>query len=93
MRTLELEPAAVKKRVLFFQKAFSQIRSEIDELKHEMHLVKMKLAALARQAEPILSTEDQQQIEKQLPAQFSLLAKKFTELRAQYILFEPPATS
>jgi septal ring factor EnvC (AmiA/AmiB activator) len=93
LRTLELEAAAVKKRIVLFQKAFRQVRSEIDELKHELHLVKMKLAALAREDEPALSAEDQQQIENLLPGQFAVLSKTFTRLREQFILFEPPAAT
>ena len=39
-----------------FQKKFAQFRKEIDDLKHEMHLLKMKLAAYAKAGETIDKT-------------------------------------
>ena len=39
----------VKKGIAGFEKEFAQLRNEIDELRHEMHLQKMKLGAMSKE--------------------------------------------
>ena len=40
---------AVKAKLTYFEKQFISVRNDIDDLRHEMHLLKMKLAALSRE--------------------------------------------
>jgi hypothetical protein len=51
LRSKKNEPV-VKKGVEDFQKHFVGLRKEIDELRHEMHLAKMTLAAYSKQKSP-----------------------------------------
>src|SRR5438105_15546878 len=43
----------VKSRIDYFQDQFISLRKEIDELRHEMHLLKMKLAKFSRETKPV----------------------------------------
>lgn len=43
--------AGISEKIDAFKKSFAELRTEIDELRHSMHLVKMKLASEARQQE------------------------------------------
>src|ERR1700680_2198020 len=44
--------AEVKSKTDYFEKLFQGLRTEIDELRHEMQMCKMKLGAYARDAKP-----------------------------------------
>jgi hypothetical protein len=39
----------IKFKLDYFEKTFIQMRAEIDELRHEMHIAKMKLGAYSRE--------------------------------------------
>ncbi|MBL0359225.1 MAG: hypothetical protein IPP72_21205 [Chitinophagaceae bacterium] len=45
--------APLKNAVEEFKKQFNTLRKELDDLKHEMHLQKMKLAACTREGKPM----------------------------------------
>lgn len=52
----------ITEKIDVFKKNFTDLRTEIDELRHSMHLVKMKLASEARQQEvfPELSQDPEE---------------------------------
>ena len=81
--------AEVKKALEDFSKQFSGLRNEIDELKHEMHLVKMRLAANLRRAnaeeQNIASTNNHSGLEKR----YTAFRKKFDKLKNDFVEFEP----
>lgn len=54
--------AGITEKIDAFKKSFADLRTEIDELRHSMHLVKMKLASEARQQEvfPELSQDPEE---------------------------------
>jgi hypothetical protein len=50
----QIEPK-VKDRINYFQKQFVSFRKEIDELRDSMHILKMKLAAQAREKKHLIT--------------------------------------
>lgn len=71
LRTKRKEPE-VKVKTDYFDKAFQSLRTEIDELRHEMHIGKMKLGAFGRDGKPFeykqFNTENQAPLKKRLAA-------------------------
>jgi chromosome segregation ATPase len=47
------EESEVNKGISQFEQQFTDLRKEIDDLRNEMHLLKMKLAAFAREKKPL----------------------------------------
>src|ERR1700730_8657573 len=60
----------VKSKSDYFEKEFQSLRTEIDELRHEMQLGKMKLGAFARETKPfefkIFNKENHSPLKKRL---------------------------
>ena len=87
LQTKRNEPD-VKKGIGYFEKQFTVIRNEIDEIKHEMHLLKMKLAAYAREKKtPDLKTykaDNHGNISKR----YKTYRKSFTKLKNEFRRFE-----
>ena len=84
----EVKDEAVIKKIDYFKHTFDVFRKEIDDLKHEMHLVKMTLAANLRDTEHV--TDEKCETEKftLLQNQFTSLYEKFETLKEEYIQFE-----
>ena len=78
----------VKLKVEHFEKAFQRLRTEIDELRHEMHIGKMKLGAYGRDSKPfeykIFNTENQAPLKKRL----SLYKTDFKKIYSEFEDFE-----
>lgn len=70
-----------------FKKQFSDFRTEIDTLKHEMHLQKMNLGALGREG----STEDKINDEEHaaLKKRYEEFRKRFDEAKENFASYEP----
>jgi hypothetical protein len=77
----------VKARSDAFEKKFQALRTEIDEIRHEMHIVKMKLGANARDTQPfnykIYNRESHAPLKKRLSAYKAEFRKIKKDLRAQ----------
>src|SRR5664279_1026792 len=62
----------VKTKAEYFEKAFQRLRTEIDELRHDMHIGKMKLGAFGRDEKPfdykLFKTENHTPLKKRLSA-------------------------
>ena len=77
----------VEKTIGNFKQQFTKLRNEIDELKHEMHLNKMKLAAQARDkasAENNISPEDHAALEKR----YYTHREKFDKAKQAFVDFK-----
>ena len=77
-----------RKALEVFSKQFSESRREIDELKHEMHLVKMKLAASLKLPEPA-GTTDVPTNHSGLEKRYKAFRKTFDKLKNDFVDFEP----
>src|ERR1700759_2950164 len=84
--------AEVKSKSDYFEKEFYALRTEIDDIRHEMQLVKMELGAFSRETQPF----DYKKFSKdyRLPLKTRLLAykkrfkkiyKEFEEYEAQWL--------
>ncbi len=62
--------ADIKNKSDHFEKLFTSLRTEIDELRHELHIAKMKLGAVARDDKPfdfkLFNKETQTPLKKRL---------------------------
>jgi len=78
----------VKKGIEKFRQQFIQIRKEIDEQRHEMHLAKMALAAYDRQ----LMTNEKKAFPKaehtELKKRYSVYKKNFDKVKKEFGQFE-----
>ena len=91
LRTRRKE-AEVKSKADYFEKTFQGLRNEIDELRHEMHIGKMKLGAYGRDGNPfdykVFNTESQVPLKKRLSAYkagFKKIVVEFEEFEGQWL--------
>ncbi|HYK45848.1 MAG TPA: hypothetical protein VEV83_11800 [Parafilimonas sp.] len=71
-----------------FSKGFSDARKEIDELKHEMHLVKMKLAANIRLPETEQQNAPSPNNHPAVDKRYRSFRKKFDNLKKDFLEFD-----
>lgn len=90
MRTSNKQNAAVRKKIEYFKKVIIDIRKEIDDLRHEMHLIKMKLAAHAREEKPTLEESLQASTDQLILKRFTSMQKSFDKLKDDFIRFDIP---
>ncbi len=80
--------ARISEKIDAFKKSFSELRTEIDELRHSMHLIKMKLASEARQQDllpnPAQDPEEHNVIKKKYDA-FLLSFEKLNNAVREFI--------
>ena len=80
--------AAVKNGIESFQQQFVGLRKEIDELRHEMHLAKMTLAASSKQ----LKDADKKSVSKgnhsELKKRYAAYKKNFEQVKKEFGQFE-----
>jgi hypothetical protein len=91
LRTKRKEPE-VKSKGDYFEKEFHELRTEIDDIRHEMQLVKMKLGAFSRETQPfdykIFNKENRYPLKKRLLAykkNFKKIYKEFEEFEGQWL--------
>lgn len=87
MEAKKKEPE-VNKGILFFQKKFVEFRKEIDELRHEMHLQKMKLAALDRDNKTLDKKTYKADNHLDLKKRYKTYRESFDKLKKKFRLFE-----
>ena len=85
LRARRKEPE-MKTKSDYFEKEFSALRAEIDEIRHEMQMGKMKLGAFSRETQPfdykIFSKENHGPLKKRLADyknKFKKINKEFEE--------------
>jgi len=71
-----------------FKKKFGDIRKEIDELRHEMHLHKMKLASISRQGKKLDTGTYKADHHVALKKQYINFRKKIEKLKIGFSDFE-----
>ena len=72
----------LKKEIERFETAFSSLRNEIDTLRNEMHLLKMKLATFIREKKQLAYSEYKTDNHKLLKKKYVSLSKKFGSIKA-----------
>ena len=82
----------VKSKADYFEKSFQVLRTEIDELRHEMHIGKMKLGAYGRDGKPFdlkqFNAESQVPLKRRLAlykANLKKINKEFGEFEGQWL--------
>ena len=78
----------VKTGVEYFQKQFVNFRKEIDELRHDMHLIKMKLAAYVRQMKQINEKIYESDNHTALKNNYLTFRKSFEKCKTDFKQFE-----
>ena len=78
----------VKTAIDQFQKQFLSLRKEIDELRHEMHILKMKLAAYAREMKPVNYITYQADNHTALKKRYVAFRKTFEKFKNDFSGFE-----
>jgi chromosome segregation ATPase len=71
-----------------FKKQFTSLRTQIDELSHEMHLLKMKLAAFARENKPLTKKIISADNHKALKRRYAAFRKLFSRTKKEFGKFE-----
>jgi hypothetical protein len=91
LRIKRKEPE-VKSKSDYFEKEFQALRSEIDEIRHEMQLGKMKLGAFARETKPfdykIFNKENHSPLKKRhsaYKANFKKINQEFGAFEDQWL--------
>ena len=74
--------------ILHFKQLFISLRKEIDELRHEMHLIKMKLAAAARDNKPLNKKTSTTDNPDALKNRYTAFRKTFNNIKKEFGLFE-----
>ena len=82
------EISEVKTGISRFQEQFIDLRKEIDELRHEMHLLKMKLAAYSRGGKALDQDTYQADRHAALKKSYNSFRRKFTRAKAEFSEFE-----
>ena len=67
-----------------YKEQFSELRKEIDELKHEMHLDKMKLAASAKTENVLIKDIEKNIHHKEIAARYNAFRKKFDKTKKEF---------
>jgi hypothetical protein len=81
------EPSVVA-NIVHFEDQFVLIRKEIDELKHEMHLMKMKLAAYSRETTQDNEKAYQADNHEGLETVYLAFRRKFDKVKNEFGQFE-----
>ena len=78
----------VKTGIADFKKKFGDIRKEIDELRHQMHLHKMNLASISRQGKQLDPENYKADDHDALKKQYINFRKKIEKLKNEFTDFE-----
>lgn len=87
LSVVENEPE-VKNGIAHFEKQFIGIRKDIDELRHEMHIIKMKLGAYSREKKPLDNKAYQNDNQSDVENRYVTFKKAFNMLRNDFTDFE-----
>jgi hypothetical protein len=86
--TLKQNEEEVKKSIDYFQKQFIGFRKEIDELRDAMHIVKMKLAARARDKKKLDNKPHKTEDNTDLKKRYLAFKKLFENVKNEFIQFQ-----
>ena len=71
-------------RINNYKKQFSSLRKELDELRHEMHIVKMKVAAISKKENAAPENIEQLINHKACKERYKVFKKKFSQIRKEF---------
>ena len=80
--------AELKTGVDYFKKQFLAVRNEIDELRHEMHILKMKLAGYSREKKQLDYKTYRSDNHAALKKRYSSFRKLFIKVKNEFGRFE-----
>jgi hypothetical protein len=80
--------ADVVQRINYFKDAFLKLRKEMDDLRHEMHLNKMKLASLGKDPNQSIGSIENSIDHKALKERYEAFRKSFDNTKKEYQDFE-----
>lgn len=83
-----IDKPEVKSEIEGFEKKFVSLRNEIDDLRHDMHLIKMKLAALSREKKEYDSKAYAADNNESLEDRYNTYRKNFDGARSEFMNFE-----
>jgi chromosome segregation ATPase len=78
----------VKKGVDHFKENFESLRKNIDELRHEMHILKMKLAAMAREKQTLDDKSYKEDNHKGIKKRYKTYREDFEKIKEAFSHFE-----
>ena len=87
LSTFSKEPE-VKTGIAHFKKQFEKSRMEIDELRHEMHMIKMKLAGYSRENKTIDYRTYKSDNHSGLKKRYLAYRKLFEKIKQEFGRFE-----
>lgn len=80
--------AEIEAGITDFKQQFVELRKEIDELRHEMHIIKMTLAAYSREGKIITPETYQSDNHEALEKRFLSLQVSFENMKKNFANFE-----
>ena len=79
----------VEERIKLYEKNFSELRKELDDLRHEMHITKMKLAALSKDENADIEAVKQDINYLAGKERYEAFREKFTAIKKEFKKLEP----
>jgi hypothetical protein len=67
-----------------YKERFLDLRNELDKLRHEMHLTKMKLAALSKNSDEPADDLEKDVRHKECKERYKSFRKKFSEIKKEF---------
>ena len=86
--TLKSSEAAIQDGIAGFKSSFVTMRKEIDDLRHEMHILKMKLAAYAREGKAVTEESYQADNHDVIATRFIKFQEGFEHMKKEFASFE-----
>ncbi len=74
--------------IIEYKRIFIDLRKEIDELRHDMHLNKMKLAAATRDNKPLKDKISSLENHNTIKSHYASYRKKFSQFKKEFGQFE-----
>lgn len=79
---------AMQDGIAAFKSSFVTMRKEIDDLRHEMHILKMKLAAYSREGKTVTEESYQADNHDTIAARFTKFQDSFEAMKKDFAAFE-----
>ncbi|MFT3824328.1 MAG: hypothetical protein QM731_10430 [Chitinophagaceae bacterium] len=78
----------LKTAFLHFRRQFATLRKYIDDIKHEMHLVKMELAAYTRDGKMFVERKDFNDAHRDIRNRYNVFNAQFEQAKLSFVDFE-----
>jgi hypothetical protein len=87
-KSVKNKDADIVQRINYFKDAFLKLRKEMDDLRHEMHLNKMKLASLGKDHNQSIRDIENAIDHKTLKERYEAFRNSFNDTKKEYQDFE-----